>query len=253
MTAGSCPETVAPEAAMGAVLFAILVAITWVAVGMAAAVVLARHGQQSWQWYVIGVVLGPIMLPIALESVTRPGRLVMRSAGTPPAPGRQGVIALVAVDGSPEADHALREAQRVLAPAAPRFILLTVVDPDLVAGEGKGDEGSAAEQMAHELLAERASWLQGGATASVLEIAAGDPATEIMARAASEEVDLVVLGRRGRGLSRKILGSVADQVVGRGQRPILFGTPAARDEKPDVPGQRGAEAVAAWDERRLPT
>jgi nucleotide-binding universal stress UspA family protein len=238
---------------MGAVLFAIVAAITWVAVGLAAAVVLARHGQKSWQWYVIGVVLGPIMLPIALESVTRPGRLVMRTAAAPPAPGGQGLVALVAVDGSPESDHALREAQQVLAPAAPRFILLTVVDPDLVTGQGVGDQASTTEQVARELLAERASWLPGGAAASVLEIAAGDPATEIMERAASEEVDLVVLGRRGRGVSHKILGSVADQVVRRGRRPVLFGTPAKGDEEPDGRGPRGSEAVEAWDQRRLPT
>jgi nucleotide-binding universal stress UspA family protein len=39
-----------------------------------------------------------------------------------------------------------------------------------------------------------------------------------------ERVDLVVLGQRGTGLSRALVGSVADGVSGRSAVPVLLGS-----------------------------
>ena len=50
----------------------------------------------------------------------------------------------------------------------------------------------------------------------------GEPAREIVQLAAQEDVDLVVMGTHGRtGLSRLLMGSVAETVVRRAHCPVL--------------------------------
>lgn len=201
---------------MSGYLFPVLVVVTWVAIGLASVVFLGRHGRRSAAWYVIGVALGPILLPIALELAQREGMLLTRSA--PAGPETPRLTVLAAVDGSRESDDALVDAAKVLAPKGAQFILLTVLDPDL------GDHDPGARRAAEELLRSRADRLPEDALSPVFEVTSGDPARVVLDRAAAEAVDLVVIGRRGRGLSERILGSVADQVVRRSPRPVLIGS-----------------------------
>lgn len=49
----------------------------------------------------------------------------------------------------------------------------------------------------------------------------GTPAREILAYAEESACDLIVLGTHGRGLSRWVLGSVADKVVRGARVPVL--------------------------------
>jgi nucleotide-binding universal stress UspA family protein len=50
----------------------------------------------------------------------------------------------------------------------------------------------------------------------------GDPASEIVRLATEEKVDLIVLGTHGRtGLTRLLMGSVAEQIVRRAACPVL--------------------------------
>jgi nucleotide-binding universal stress UspA family protein len=202
---------------MSDVLFPILVLVTWVAIGLTAVVYLGRHGRRSPAWFVIGIALGPILLPIAVEIAQREGTVLSRS--TPAnggAPARLTVLA--AVDGSAESDEALADAARLLSPEGARFILLTVLDPDL------GENDSQARRDAEELLESRAARIPEEALPAVLEVVAGEPAHVILERAGTGAVDLLVLGRRGRGLSQMLIGSVADQVVRRSPRPVLLGS-----------------------------
>lgn len=205
---------------VSAVLFPVLVLIIWVTLGLTAVVFLGRHGRRSSAWYVIGIVLGPILLPIALELAGRHGTLIVASAADGPRPR---LTALAAVDGSRESDDAIADAARVLATEHARFVLLTVLDPDVA----ENDHG--ARQAAEELLESRAALLPAACLPAVHEVASGEPARVILERAAADAVDLVVMGRRGRGLSQMILGSVADQVVRRSPRPVLLGTAPGRE------------------------
>jgi nucleotide-binding universal stress UspA family protein len=70
----------------------------------------------------------------------------------------------------------------------------------------------------------------------------GDEATEIIGLAESEGYDLIVMGTHGRtGLSRLLMGSVAEQVVRKAPCPVLtVKAPAGRPtDKPPV-GARAA-------------
>ncbi|HSE07859.1 MAG TPA: universal stress protein [Nocardioidaceae bacterium] len=203
------------------VLFAALVLVTWVAIGLAAAIYLGRHGRRSPAWFVIGIALGPILLPIALELTERRGVLLTRTVapdGSRPA----SLTVLVAVDGSQESDDALADAARLLAPRGAQFVLLNVVDPD------QSENDPLARRQAEELLAKRAALLPEGSLPAVHQVVSGEPATAIVDRAAAEAVDLVVLGRCGHGLSELLLGSVADHVVRRSPRPVFLGAASDR-------------------------
>jgi nucleotide-binding universal stress UspA family protein len=203
------------------VLFPTLVLVTWVAMGLAAVVYLGRHGRRSPAWFVIGIALGPILLPIALEIVQREGTVLSRSAaGNHGTPARLTVLA--AVDGSEESDQALADATRLLSPEGARFILLAVLDPDL------GENDPQARRDAEELLESRAARIPEGGLPPVLEVVGGEPAHVILYRADAGGVDLLVLGRRGRGLTQMLIGSVADQVVRRSSRPVLLGSARGR-------------------------
>lgn len=53
-------------------------------------------------------------------------------------------------------------------------------------------------------------------------VASGDPAAEILRHAREERCDLVVVGTHGRtGLSRMVLGSVAERVARQAECPVL--------------------------------
>lgn len=199
---------------MTGVLFPSLVLLTWVAIGLASVVFLGRRGRRSPAWYAIGVVLGPILLPIALELGQRDGVLLARVV---PEPDQPTMTVLAAVDGSAESHEAMLDAARVLAPQGARFVLLTVLDPDVAVNDPD------AQPRARSLLESRAAGLPEACLPPAFEVAMGDPGQSILDRAAAHDADLVVLGRRGHGVSERILGSVADYVVRRSRRAVLLG------------------------------
>lgn len=197
------------------VLFVVIVVIIWVALGLTAALFLGRHGHRSPLWYPVAIALGPLFLPIALELTMKPSTVLTRTdVGGERGPCR---TVLVTLDGSPESDAALAGAAQVLDPMGVRFTLLTVLDPDL------GDDDQEANRGAQLLLESRARRLPGGCRPPVHEVAIGNPAKVILERAMAEQADLLVLGRRGRGLSERLLGSVADRVVRDSSCPVLVG------------------------------
>jgi nucleotide-binding universal stress UspA family protein len=72
----------------------------------------------------------------------------------------------------------------------------------------------------------------------------GDPATAIVRFAEDEEVDFIVMGTHGRtGLSRLLMGSVAESVVGRAKCPVLtLRQPAEKTKEAKRKAQESAQA-----------
>lgn len=198
--------------------YAVLVLVMWVSLGTLAVIVfLTHHGRRSWPWFVIGAILGPILLPIAAEFDRRTDRLAgWRSHGPKTTtPGVKEPMWLVGVDGSAESDGAIREVSRMTMRARPGVLLMTVLDPDVA--------DPARIQAAEAMLRERASWLEESPGTVMCEVASGDPAQVLMDRADQEDIELVIVGRRAKGPSHRLLGSVADQLVRRSTRPVLLG------------------------------
>jgi nucleotide-binding universal stress UspA family protein len=213
---------------MPTVLFVILVVLLWVMLGLAAALLfLGRHGYRGGAWYFLGAVLGPLFVPIAIERGRRATQ-VLEGTSAEGAVSAGQLVVLVGVDGSAESDRAVRDAAALFRPAHARIVLAAVADPSI--GEFGDDAG---QQKWHDLLAERARWLPPDGPAPVLEVLCGQPALVLLAAAEAEKADALVIGRRGRGLSRRLLGSVAEELTRRATIPVLLAGPVSRGG--DVP------------------
>lgn len=202
-----------------------LVLVAWVGSGLLTVVlVLYRRGHRGGSWLVLGAVLGPFILPIAVERARERGRRLERQGGpatVDAAPGR-GLCVLIGVDGSPESEEAVRAAVRLVAPVAGRVLLATVVSADAAEG-GREDQLAAAR----DLLSRHRRELPGGTVAVETQIVAGQPASALLDLVEEEDVDLVAIGRRGRGLSRAVLGSAAATVSTDARCPVLLAGPPA--------------------------
>lgn len=131
---------------------------------------------------------------------------------------------LVAYDGSHPARKALKRAFDDYADE--EIILLRVIE----AADGSTGAGiSLAREKLKEMEAETDEELMGDVDDLVdttdveyrTETVVGQPAREIVAFAEEEDVDQIVVGSHGRsGVSRVLLGSVAEKVVRRAPMPV---------------------------------
>lgn len=199
--------------------WALLALVAWLATGLVtAAVFVTRGGHRNLLWYLVGGLLGPLFVPIAVErGRAAPQRIDVRSRA--PAPTGPGLRVLVGLDGSPDSDRALRTVANALTGTTSELVLVTVTDPDLV-----DLEAHAERQRARRMLDEIASALPDGLADASTEVVAGHPADAILAVADARDVDLLVIGRRGPGLDEKLLGSVAAELAQRSSRAILLGS-----------------------------
>jgi nucleotide-binding universal stress UspA family protein len=129
--------------------------------------------------------------------------------------------AIVPLDGSPVAEAALAQAQKLAGPVVRELILVRVVDPDQVDLEteaGAKDAEQYLEATRQRLMADLA---QRDCTVSA-ETLLGDPAERIVRRA-QRDCDLVILATRGlTGARRWVFGSTADRVLHDCTTPLLL-------------------------------
>lgn len=203
-------------------VYVVLIIVLWLAVGLGAALFLGRRGYRNGTWYFLGAAPGPLFVPIAVERGRRQDRVVERSpsASEGPAPADGTATVVVGVDGSAESDRSVRDAVRLFGGNGARIVLVMAIDPDVV------EFADATERdRCRTLLAERASWFPG--TPPVTELASGQPSRVLLDVATAESADVLVVGRRGRGLSTRLLGSVAEHVTRHARIPVLLAPPHA--------------------------
>ena len=133
-------------------------------------------------------------------------------------PAGERLRALVATDGSPDADLALETFTRIADPKKVQVKLFSVaesVDPPI--GDSPEQGGSSQVEESDESRAGQLLERVGERLASLgftceTETSTGPPVRQIVERA--QDADLVVVGSRGLGpVSRFMLGSVSDQVA----------------------------------------
>lgn len=132
---------------------------------------------------------------------------------------------LIPHDGSEPSERALTHAMAV-APDA-HVTLLSVIDPSSGFSAGAGAPGAAEvwyrsekEQVESRLTdAKQTAEQQGMVVETVVEM--GRPARTIIDHARSNDIDRIIMGSHGRrGVSRLLLGSVAETVVRRASVPV---------------------------------
>jgi nucleotide-binding universal stress UspA family protein len=161
--------------------------------------------------------LGPLAFPLAADALWRRRRTpvtILADATAGPGP----VAVLVGVDGSEEANAALGQAMGVVGDRLGRLTLVYVTSVEAATDASllEQDEAFARRWMAS------AQRLVPGLAAEEC-IVSGRPAVALARLAAEGGYDLLVVGSRGRGLSARLFGSVAQELAGSSPVPVLIG------------------------------
>ena len=133
---------------------------------------------------------------------------------------------LIATDGSPEAREAVEYGLHLAEEQGATATLLQVIPP---VDWTQLDRGALIRPIPDEIAKRRGFALDEAAALAEehgvpvnFEVLAGVPADEIVAYADNHDVDLTVVGSRGRGaVASALLGSVSQAVVHESRRPVL--------------------------------
>ncbi|MFB6160102.1 MAG: universal stress protein [Haloferacaceae archaeon] len=132
---------------------------------------------------------------------------------------------LLPYDGSGPADEAVAYVRETFPDAA--VVLLGVVDPvhgiEGVDPDPDGNWHEATVRGAEDLLAGAAETLSGTGVDATAEVRTGAPTATILEAVEEFDADEVVMGSHGRaGVSRLVLGSVAEAVARRASVPVTI-------------------------------
>lgn len=206
----------------------IVVVVAWVVVGLLTAVWMARHGHRDPAWFSTAAILGPIMAVAAAERVQRRPAVLARMDSGDSGGRRAGRLrVLVGVDGSAASQAALDLAIDVLGPCAETLVVAEVVDYDAAESDWRGRVVAAKRRLI--TAAE-----QGGGRPMTCEVLAGPPAQTLAQFARENDIDVVVVGRHGHGLSGRLVGDVTRELVRDAPVPVLVaggGPHASRVER----------------------
>jgi nucleotide-binding universal stress UspA family protein len=207
--------------------FLSLLMVTFVCIGFVLAIVMGRLGHSPFAWGLLGLLLGPIALLLALVEVRseRPWWTRLVASGDP---GSGPVDVLVGIDGSPESAAATTAALELLGDRVGRLTLVAVTEVD-DSTAGREERARLREELERQAEAVRA-WLQerdGAAQAKLkvtpeLQLMSGPPARTLDTIAAEDGYGLLVVGARGAGMSSVLLGSVATKLAARARVPVLI-------------------------------
>ncbi len=127
---------------------------------------------------------------------------------------------LIPLDGSPRAELILGQVAKILRRKDSEIILLRVVD---LPAEGSPDAARRERAQAHQYVHGLAGRLASQGVRARSCIAEGPAAQAILDQAAQQEATLIAMTTHGRtGISRWLVGSVAEKVVRSSRVPVLL-------------------------------
>ncbi len=136
---------------------------------------------------------------------------------------------LVPIDGSPPSETAVALALRLAQDQDAGITFAHVVDAGKLAvlASGPGVDPTlaidAAEQAGKDLLAQAAARARDAGVQAQTTLVEGETVSAILDVAAKMASDVIVVGSHGRGgLSRMLLGSVAEGILRRSRIPVLI-------------------------------
>jgi nucleotide-binding universal stress UspA family protein len=152
---------------------------------------------------------------------------------------------LVAVDGSPDAEAALRHAAALARDQNARLTLLTAIPPmPATALLASGAAPPRSEVIRHyaEALREATAALPDDVSVTT-QLVEASPSRALIQRAESGDFDLIVMGSHGHGrLHASLLGCVSQKVLAASPIPVLLAR-APREEPAPAPSPAPARTV----------
>jgi nucleotide-binding universal stress UspA family protein len=203
---------------MSATAALLVLVLIWLLIGVIASVVMGRRGHAPFTWGALGAVLGPLVIPLARQNL-RGDRDAVPVVLSPGAPAAGVVDAVIGIDGSPESRAAVDAVIDLLGERLGQVSLVAAIHYDTAREDWHPEERTHAES-ALRAAAEQFRARTGIAPAEVL--APGKPADALRARADEVGCALIAVGRRGRGASKALLGSVATALSHDAPVPVLI-------------------------------
>lgn len=214
----------------------LLAFLAWVSFGPVLAVLMGRRGHSPWTWGILGIFLGPLAVPVALDAHRRRRQAILAASAAASGPERPGPLSVLAgIDGSDEARVAVSRAVDLLGGRIGRLTLVTVIDYDTAEGPWRFADAEAA---ARRWMAEARTVVPHIEPEEYIVV--GEPAQALERMASEGRYQLLVVGSRGRGLSRYLLGSVAQSLAATSPVPVLIGgqgTHGTPEVHPHEPGE----------------
>ena len=202
--------------------WALLVWAIVVIISMLIVVVLAsRWGRDPFGFALLAAVLGPIAI-IALVGTHQSDRQrPHRFEGESPSPGSSRGNVIVAADGSDGSTRAAAAVPGLGFPGAEAIVFTALPRESQLR-----DDAPAPARQQHQREIDR---LTGGALKALnnagipsrVLVGYGAPGEEIVEAARVEGARAVIVGRRGAGVSKALLGSVSDHVVKHASVPVV--------------------------------
>lgn len=219
----------------------LVIAALWPLSAAVAGVLMGRRGHSAAKWTLVGLAIGPLAVLLVFtvpDLAARGTRSAVRRASTG-SPSSGSVDVLVGVDGSPESHEALSRVNELLGPRLGRLTLAEVLDADAV---DDGADATGPVSRAHgrlRAIAERTSHSHPD-----LVVLAGRPAEVLVEHAHQRGAALLVVGARGEGLSRAVLGSTAAALARVGDPPVLVVGHRTEHGRPGGPSRPSGRADA---------
>lgn len=135
---------------------------------------------------------------------------------------------LVAVDGSANADRAVRHLIELAKSLPPVEVLVLNVQPavtyvELMLASTPRVIEHWSQRAGHDAAQSAGALLDAAGLAYTLHVEQGDPGEVIAAFAQQQNCDLIVMGTRGMGLIRTlVIGSVATKVIHAADMPVTL-------------------------------
>jgi len=193
--------------------FLVAVSTVWLVIGLTLSLVMGRRGHNSFGWLVVGTLLGPLAIILAVEArrhdeVLNPEALrgaEVATAGTGP------VDVLIGYDGSPESAAALHFVRALFADRVGRLTVATVIP----FGDIREQERIATEGLRR--------FAREAGPVPEFQILHGRPSAALREYAIEAGYELIAVGTRGAGVAKAVLGSAATELAhGGGKVPVLL-------------------------------
>ena len=192
----------------------IVIGASWLAIGLILSLVMGRRGHVGFGWLVVGTLLGPLALALAIDSIRHGEALAPIQISTPSAAAGAGTVDVLAgYDGSPESRGAIEGAIRTLGDRLGRLTVAMVVPFDNI---------QEAERIAGHDLRRIAEAAGVGASVTECTVLHGRPSEALRQWASEGGYDLIAVGARGSGLSKRLIGSAAYELAQGGKVPVLI-------------------------------